>query len=164
MNILDTPPISTIRRNHGIEHATVHVLTARNPNISLVGRADAQGFFIYGAVDVEELRDAARAALARLQSGETHLAIHPRCGTNLVTAGLIAGIAALVALGRHPSIRKIPNVLAATTVAAFLAQPLGNKLQERVTTSPDARGARIGNISKSRWGSIPTQHVHVEWE
>ncbi|MBI3740233.1 MAG: hypothetical protein HY257_00560, partial [Chloroflexi bacterium] len=78
MNILETPPISIVRRNHGIEHATVHILTARHPNLSLIGRADAQGFFIYGAVKTEELKTAAREAIARLQNGEANLAVHPR--------------------------------------------------------------------------------------
>ncbi len=163
MNILDTPPISTVRRNHGVEHATVHILTARNPNLSAVGRSDAKGFFIYGDVKTSELKSAALEAVERLQHGESNLAIHPRCGTNLVVTGLLAGIAALIALGRKPSIKKLPDVILATTLAAFVAQPLGVKLQERVTTSPDARGARITGISKSRWGNIPVQHVDIEW-
>ncbi len=49
-NILETPPFGMVRRNHGIEHATVHILTARNPNLSLVGRADTKGFFILAKI------------------------------------------------------------------------------------------------------------------
>ena len=164
MSILETPPISIVRRNHGIEHATVHILTARNPNTQCVGRADTKGFFIYGDVPSDTLESAAHEALARLQGGERALAVHPRCGTNLVVAGLLTMLAAVFALGRRPSLRKIPDALLATTVAAFVAQPIGLFVQERVTTSPDAIGARITGIQHSTMGRIKVQHVNIEWE
>jgi hypothetical protein len=152
-----------VRRHHAIEHATVTLLSERNPNLRIVGRSDATGFYIYGDVARAELEDAARRALARLQNGEAALAIHPRCGTNLVIAGLLSALAAVIAIGRKPSLDKIPNVILATTVAGFIAQPLGAKFQERVTTSPDARGARIAGIRASQMGQIPVQHVDIEW-
>ncbi len=162
MNILETEPISTVRRNHAIEHATVHVLTARDPSACLIGRADMTGFNIYGEVSPDALEAAAREALARLQSGESALAIHPRCGTNLVVVGLLTALAAVFALGRKPSLKKIPDAILATTFAAFVAQPLGLTLQQRVTTSPDARGARIGAVRQSPMGQV--QHVDIVWE
>ena len=164
INILETPPISIIRRNHGIEHATVHVLTERDPNIQLVGRADTKGFNIYGDVPTDALASAAREALKRLQRGDSNLAVHPRCGTNLVIAGLLTAVAAVFALGRKPSVRKIPDAILATTVALFAAQPLGNKIQERITTSPDARGARIAGIRQQQFGALKVQHVDIDWE
>lgn len=164
MNILETAPISTVRRNHGIEHATVNILTARHPSMRLIGRSDTKGFHIYGDVPTDELESAAHEALARLQNGERALAVHPRCGTNLVVAGLLTALAAILALGRKPSLKKIPDLILATTVAALVAQPLGQRLQERVTTSPDAAGARITDIRQERIGRIKVQHVDVEWE
>ena len=110
------------------------------------------------------MNDAAQRALARLQNGESALAIHPRCGTNLVVAGLLTAAAAVLAVGRKPRLDKIPNVILATTFAAFAAQPLGVVLQERVTTSPDARGARIAGIRESRIGRLKVQHVDIEWD
>ncbi len=163
MKILETEPISTVRRNHGIEHATVHILTARDPSTHLIGRADTTGFNIYGQVPADALESAAREALVRLQNGEGALAIHPRCGTNLAVAGLLTALAAVFAIGRKPSLKKIPDVIIATTVAAFLAQPLGLSLQQHVTTSPDARGARIAGIRQSQMGQIQVQHVDIEW-
>jgi hypothetical protein len=163
MNILETAPISIVRRNHGIEHATVHVLTTHDPSIRLVGRADTTGFNIYGDVPTDALESAAQEALARLQNGEGNLAVHPRCGTNLLVAGLLTALAAVIALGRKPSLKKIPDVILATTFAAYVAQPLGLSLQQHVTTSPDARGARITGIRQSQMGQIKTQHVDIEW-
>jgi hypothetical protein len=164
MNILEMMPLSRVRRNHGIEHATVHVLTARDPSLRLVGRADSSGFNIYGEIPTDELESAAREALERLQRGERMLAVHPRCGTNLVAAGLLTGMAAALALGRRPSLRRIPDAILATTLAAFVAQPLGMTLQEHVTTSPDAEGAHIAGIRQDRMGRLKVQHVDVVWD
>ena len=163
MNILETAPISTVRRNHGIEHATVHILTARDASTRLVGRADTTGFNIYGDIPTDALVSAAHEALERLQGGESALAVHPRCGTNLLVAGLMTALAAALAIGRKPSLKKIPDVILATTLAAFVAQPLGMSLQERVTTSPDAIGARIAGVRQSQMGQIKVQHVDIEW-
>lgn len=163
MNILEMEPIARVRRHHAIEHATVTLLSERHPDLRIVGRSDSTGFHIYGEVERDELDDAARRGLARLQSGERALAIHPRCGTNLVIAGLLTALAAVLAIGRKPSWGKIPNVILATTFAGFIAQPLGAKFQERVTTSPDARSARIAGIRASQLGQIPVQHVDIEW-
>ena len=163
MNILETAPISTVRRNHGIEHATVHVLTAHDPSTRLVGRADTTGFNIYGDIPMDALVSAAHEALERLQRGERALAVHPRCGTNLLVAGLLTALAAALAIGRKPCIKKLPDVILATTLAAFVAQPLGMSLQEHVTTSPDAIGARIVGVRQSQMGQIKVQHVDIEW-
>jgi hypothetical protein len=164
MNILETAPISTVRRNHGIEHATVHILTARNPDIQLVGRADTTGFNIYGDVPTDELEKAAHEAVERLQNGEGNLAVHPRCGTNLLVAGLATALAAVLALGRKPSVRKLPDVILATTFAAYLSQPLGLSLQQYVTTSADAQGARVAGIRQSQIGQLQVQHVDIAWD
>jgi hypothetical protein len=51
-----------VRRNHGIEHATVHILTSRDPNLQVIGRADTTGFNIYGEVATNELEAAAHEA------------------------------------------------------------------------------------------------------
>ncbi len=164
MNILETAPISTVRRNHGIEHATVHVLAGRDPNLRLMGRADMSGFSIYGDIDTDQLHSAAEEAVDRLQNGEGALAVHPRCGTNLVVAGLLTGIAAALALGRRPSLRRIPDAILATTLAAMIAQPLGLSVQEYVTTSPKARGARVARIREDRMGRVKVQHVDIDWD
>ncbi|MBI4788728.1 MAG: hypothetical protein HY782_16985 [Chloroflexi bacterium] len=164
MNILERAPISTVRRNHGIEHATVHVLTSHDPSLRLVGRADTSGFFIYGDVSTERLEKAANEAVERLSNGEGALAVHPRCGTNLVVAGLLTGLAAAIALGRRPTLRRIPDAILATTLAAFVAQPLGLSVQEHITTSPKAAGARVAGIRQEQMGRVKVQHVDIAWE
>ena len=80
MNILEMPLIVRIRRNHALEHATIHVLTQYNPRRHLVGRTTASGFYIYGEVEIEEVAAAVSEALARLRGGEHDLAVHPQIG------------------------------------------------------------------------------------
>ncbi len=76
MSILDVPPVVRVRRNHALEHATMHVLSQHQRTLRLMGRSSLSGFFIYGQVDTEALAAAASEALVRLQNGEVDLAVH----------------------------------------------------------------------------------------
>ena len=141
MGLFDLPFITRVRRNHGLEHATIHLLSRRIPHLSLVGRSDWNGFTLYGSVETEEVKQAAYEALHRLRQGEANLAVHPRCGTMLATTGILTALAAFVAISLDSSTHhrfrwgSIPGAMAAATVAAIFAQPLGLLLQERYTTS-----------------------------
>src|SRR5512144_1708270 len=92
MNVLDSPILSRIRRNHGLEHATINVLTEIFPYRNLAGYSYPGGFFIVGDVPTEHLREAATEALSRMNNGERQLAIHPNCGTNYAVAGFVSGL------------------------------------------------------------------------
>jgi hypothetical protein len=164
MNILETKPISILRRNHGIEHATVHVLTGWDSNIRLVGRADAKGFNIYGDVPGDMLEKACKEALERMKNGEGHLAVHRNCGTQIVVGGLLTGLAAAVAMGRKPKLSRLPDVILATTLAAFVSQPIGLQVQEKITTSADVQRAHFSAVRKVKLGNFEYQHVDIEWE
>ncbi len=164
MNILETKPISTIRRNHGIEHATVHVLTAWDPNIRLVGRADGSGFNIYGDVPPDTLEKACQEALTRMKNGEGQLAVHRGCGTQIVVGGILTGLAAALSMGRRPRLSKLPDVILATTLAAFVSQPIGLQVQEKITTSPDVAKAHFAGVRKLKMGTFEYQHVDIAWD
>jgi hypothetical protein len=166
MNLLDLPIISTIRRNHGLEHATVHVLLQRDPHLSLVGRSDWRGFSIYGEVGTDQLEAAVHEALERMRAGETELAVHPRCGTMLTTTGLLSGTAAFLTLGVGRSRSRfrwnsLPETLLAATVAAVLAQPLGFLIQQYVTTSSDVGKLQILRVYQQRNGPVPIHRVEI---
>lgn len=156
--------IQRIRRNHATEHATIHVLSSRIPNLTVAGRADNKGFFLYGNVPTDAVRTAVQDALHRLQAGEAYLAVHPRCGTNLVVAGLLAGLSSLVATAGRPQslLDRLPRMMLATTLAVLAAQPLGPIIQERVTTSPDLAGVRITDISQQKLGKMTVHRVVLE--
>ncbi|MGI6209527.1 MAG: DUF6391 domain-containing protein [Anaerolineae bacterium] len=153
----------TVRRNHAIEHATVHLLAQRDPTIRLVGRSTPSGFYLYGPVDTEAVARAANDALLELQR-DPDLAVHPRCGTNLAVTGLVAGLAAFAADSVRTRSRAValPQVLLASLWGVLAAQPLGMAVQRSITTSPDVAGARIGTIQR-RGGKPITHFVPVIW-
>src|SRR3990170_8497298 len=84
-------PLTAVRRNHALEHATIAFMLARQAPMRVVGRASPDGFYVWANVATDKLREFADEALGRLQRGESHLAVSPLCGTNLVVAGILAG-------------------------------------------------------------------------
>ncbi len=168
MNIFNSPIITKIRRNHGFEHATIHMLSKRTGgNLSLVGHSDAGGFTLYGPVDTIQVEQAAQEALRRLQQGQAELAVHPRCGTVLATTGLLTGLAAVVAIGLDGSSRSrfrwssIPAAVLAATFAAIVAQPLGLFIQKEYTTSGNPGNLQIKRISLNPNGRVITHRVET---
>ena len=154
-----------LRQHHGIEHATVTVLSQRLPGTQIVARSDFGGFVVYGEVDTDMLRTAAEDALTRLQHGERRLTVHPNCGTNLVTAGALSGVAALVAgSGQKRSFwwERLPSAILAATLALFIAAPLGRWMQENVTTSGEVDGLRIASVEPVTGSPIAAHRVAIE--
>lgn len=139
--------INAVRRNHALEHATISILLSRHgPHIRVLGRAAPDGFYVYGDIPTEALREFAQEGLARLQRGESHLAVSPLCGTNLAVAGLLAGLASLFARGGRSRLEGLPGALMGAMVAVLAAQPLGRLVQKHVTTSPELDGVRIVSV------------------
>lgn len=140
--------INAIRRNHALEHATISVLLSRlGHHTRVLGRAAPDGFYIYGDVPTERLREFAHEGLARLQRGESHLAVSPLCGTNLAVAGLLAGLGSYLAVAsRNNRLESLPSALMAAMVAVVAAQPLGRLAQKHFTTSPKLDGVRIVSV------------------
>lgn len=149
--ILNPKVLSRVRRNHALEHASLHVLGGRFPTVAFAGISDPGGFWITGRVELDDLTSAVVDALARLKAGERNLAIHPNCGTNFVTTGVIAGFAAWLSMlgvkkGWKDKLDRLPGVLTLTTLAIVLSQPLGYKLQARVTTDGDPGKLELSGI------------------
>jgi hypothetical protein len=141
--------IDRVRRNHGLEHATITVMLNRQGPMRVIGRAVPNGFYVYANVETEKLREYSKEALDRLQGGEAHLAVTPLCGTNLVVAGLLAGVGSYLAA---TSGRRGLDRLATTTLAAMAgvvaAQPLGRLAQKYATTSPEVADMRIVDVRR----------------
>jgi hypothetical protein len=152
-----------IRQNHALEHATIHVLSRYSPYARIMGRTTLSGYHIVGALSTQDVANAAAEALVRLQQGEAHLSVHPRCGTNLAVTGVLAGTAAFGAtLGRPRSrLERLPLALMAATLAAIAAQPLAHLVQERITTSPDVEGVYIENVERLQSGMLAIHRVVV---
>jgi hypothetical protein len=135
------------RQVHALEHATVWVLSG-TPRSSLYriltldddrfgGLSTDKGFFLYGDVDTAALDHAVHKALHRLHSGEWHLAIHPRCGTNLAVA---IALTTTMTLGSHVLLPKDPlsqcvGLGTALTLSTQLAPEMGKWVQQHLTTA-----------------------------
>ncbi len=153
-----------LRQHHAIEHATVSLVSQRLPGVQVVARSDAAGFLVFGEVPAGTLVTLAEEALARLQAGERALAIHPNCGTNLVTAGALSGIGALLMTrGRDRSWwDRVPSAMLGATLALILAVPAGRWVQENVTTDAEVAGLRIAGVKRLTDGSVPCHRVTIE--
>jgi hypothetical protein len=148
-----------LRQHHGIEHATVTLLSRRLPGTFVAARSDLQGFIVYGDVDALTLRAAVEEALARLRQGERQLAVHPNCGTNLVVSGLLSGGAAwLLSSGRkRPWWDRLPGAILGATLALLAAPPLARWAQQNVTTTAEVADLRVGDVVRLDRGPM-TQH------
>ncbi len=164
---MDIPSfVNDVRQNHALEHATMHVLGRRFPYTGLMGRSTFAGFLIYGPVNTQDVASAATEALARLQQGEAYLAVHPRCGTNLAVTSVLAGTAAFGAsLGRRGSrLERLPLAVTFATLAAIVARPLADLIQERITTTPDVEGLRVADVVRQERGKLIVHKVVLERE
>jgi hypothetical protein len=150
-SFLNFPPIDRIRRNHGLEHATIHVLTAQKRR-SMAGYSDLGGFWIVGDLGTDEVAAAAAEALHRMKNGEPELAIHPGCGTNYVTAGGLAALAAFVsffgARNWRDMLARLPMAMALITGAVIFSQPVGMRLQAQVTTNGQVGDLQVVSVKK----------------
>jgi Domain of unknown function (DUF6391) len=172
--------ILMLRQVHALEHATVWLLsqprTSRKTvfasshfqvdNESLGGLSTEQGFFLYGDVNISDLRRAVTNGQKRLKNGEWNLAIHPRCGTNasveiLLTAGLAVGMHLLMPPG---IIEQLLGFGIAATTATELAPNIGALTQRYLTTSVPFN-LNVENITKTRdmWGR-EAHFVKVQWQ
>jgi len=163
MTILDTPILSRIRRNHGLEHASMNVLSSRFPHRRLGGFSNAGGFYITGDVATDDIQRAVTEALARLRSGEIHLAIHAGCGTNYAVSGLVAGFLAWLGLASaktsREKVERLPFVIALSMLGLMLSRSLGPKIQERITTSGDPRDLSVVEVRRIPLGGFVLHHV-----
>jgi hypothetical protein len=141
-NLNKIPFIRSTRRNHALEHATMKVLAERFKGLKMMGHSNPGGFLLFADLPTELVTDAVLEARKRLQAGESQLAIHPGCGTNIAASSLLAGSASsifLMALSRGKT-PKWWQILISTMIAVpvyILSKPLGPHLQEMITTDAE---------------------------
>ena len=153
--ILDLPFILETRRNHALEHATLHML-ARTHKINMAGHSNPTGFFLFGELRTDEIRASLNEAYTRLRSGEAGLAIHPGCGTNLVASAFLPGTLAWLPFQSARSTRArlllLPLALVFGVFGFILSRPLGTWLQRNITTEADLGNMRILDVTLVRKG------------
>ncbi len=152
--------ISRIRRNHGLEHATIHVLSEKHQGFSAQGNSNHNGFYlnIFGSVTEEDVTNAVEEAFTRMKGGEHSLAVHPNCGTVLLTTATMTTLAAQAAFAveqfRQRSDRTdaqviaggFPSAILATVIALILARPAGLHIQENYTVEGDLKEMQLVRV------------------
>lgn len=145
-----------VRQNHALEHATITLLSQRYPRQPLAGYSFPGGFLVLGNIPAEIIRSVALEALSRLQNGEWQLAIHPYCGTNLLTTALLAGLLGWISLikarTRKDKLVALPLTIGLVMTGVVLSQPLGPLLQKYITTSSNLRGVSVVDVVPIRIG------------
>jgi hypothetical protein len=169
--------ILLVRQVHALEHATVWMLggtpkssayrTLTVDDEQFGGLSTPEGFYLLGNADTTIVRRAAHKALHRLTSGEAHLAVHPRCGTNLsVAMTLSAGLA----MGAHFILPKDPlsqflGLGAALTLTSQLSPIVGHWVQENVTTAIPFNLIiqDVHLLPQQEEGGRPVHFVRTQW-
>ena len=160
---LDLPLILATRRNHALEHATLHVLALKHPAQHLAGHSNPTGFFIVGDVPLEDVTESALTALRLLKLGDRDLAIHDGCGTNFAATALMAGgLAWLVLRGSKTAYGRalrLPFAVGLAVVGTALSRPLGPRIQQRITTEADMGDLRISAVRETMRGAVRVHRV-----
>jgi hypothetical protein len=154
--MLNLPLILETRRNHALEHASIHLLSRKHPTQRMAGHSNPTGFYLLGDLQTQDIWECVTEAQARLNMGEHDLAIHPGCGTNMATTALLsAGLAWLPLRGTKSSLWRfllIPFALAFALIGYQLSKPLGPWLQKHMTTEADLGHLQIVDIIPVRKG------------
>ncbi len=150
-----------VRTNHALEHATITILSGRFSHVTLRGRSNRHGFYVMGEVPRDEVSSAASDALQRLNAGQSELAVHPFCGTNLAVSGTLAGLASAIAARANRRDGAYPMAILAGLLAVLVAQPLGIWTQRHLTTQSDVRGLRIVDVETKRFLGKKLHFVHT---
>ncbi len=122
-------------------------------------------FFLMGNLTIQEAKDAADLALARLQHGEKHLAIHPGCGTNLAVTGFCTAVGAMITLSgansRKERWNRFSSLVSMSSLMVMISRPLGINAQKYITTDAEVSGLRIMGISASELFGKPCFFVET---
>jgi len=172
-----------LRQVHALEHATVWVLSeaAGTPTFEALALGDAalvrrtrddetlgglsteRGFYLYGDVSTARVERAVRQALRRFRAGEWELAVHPRCGTNLSVAMLLA---AGFGIGAHALLPPGPlqwlGMGAGAIAAAQLGPEAGSWVQRYVTTALPA-DVELEGVWQTHLSGRAAHFVELRW-
>jgi hypothetical protein len=160
---LALPFVLDTRRNHALEHATLHVLADKFPGKPMAGHSNPTGFFILGNLPTQDVKSAVTQALTRLRAGESDLAIHAGCGTNLATSALMAGTFAWFVLRGARStfgrLLRLPLAMGFGLIGFALSQPLGPVIQARITTDAEMGNLQVVDVRPALKGRMQAHRV-----
>ncbi len=142
------------KRNHALEHGTIHFLHARyGTSTGIGGLALREGFRVSGARNPEDIRRAFHDLVSLPLEERSRVVVAKECGSMIVIAQGIGILSLLVVLAvfvlRPPSTATLVTILAGQ-VLLFLAlrRPLGFLIQRRRLLSLGFVEAKIRQIKK----------------
>lgn len=156
------PLISRVRRNHALEHATMHVLEEQFYGLGMLGLSGLNGFWLLADLPTESVTDAALTALKRLKAGEEELAFHEHCGTNLASPLFLTALVCWVILtGGEGEIklRRIPLAILIAVPFFLLSKPLGPWMQRNLTTSAMPEDMELAQVNTQRFMGRNIHHI-----
>jgi hypothetical protein len=157
--------LSSLRRNHALEHATINLASQRYPGIQITGFSGPMGFNLFTSLPADKVIPLVREALAALKDGQTHLAVHHNCGTNIVVTAMLTTLATLMGMGRRTKrpvrrmVERLPYAVLLNALALLAAPSAGQWVQSKVTTDPHLDGVEIGSLLTDYRGGL--QHIRV---
>ena len=142
------------RRNHALEHATIHYLE-RSGGVTFSGRAHADGFQVCGRTTPARIREAFAEVAVRVQGRMAIPHISPRCGSNYLTTlalgVLLLAVAAVVSVWLQPPFLVRVALLTAAIGAFFRWRVrIGNWIQARFFMATDFDEVDVWRIRKVR--------------
>ena len=150
--VLDLPLVRRTRRNHGLEHATITILSQHVRGLQMAGRSDAGGFVLLGEAPTEQIeavrqRSAAPDARRRAWAGgASQLRDEPRHDR---ADDFGRGDDRPGGASRRDAWNRLPTVLLLVMVALIFSQPLGLSLQSYITTDGDPADLEVISIRRS---------------
>lgn len=152
--LLRTWPLRAIRRNHALEHATAHILQQQYRNLRLSGYSVHHGFALLGDIPAGAAETAAREALKRLREGQSELAIHPHCGTNLAIQALLCaliGFFGFAGRSRRQAFARLNPVASLILLATLASPPIGMAAQAHITTESQIGALELVSVTRHQF-------------
>ena len=151
------------RRNHALEHATIHYLEANGRRLS--GRALRDGFRIGGRSSAREIKAAFEQVRRVVRDGGRLPHISRRCGSNVVSAlGLALTLlltVALVSLLVQPSLGIRALALTGVVVVfVVMRHGIGNWIQGQFFMATDFEEVSLRDVREVQAGPMERRPVH----
>ena len=150
-----------LRQNHALEHATIAILEQHHPGVRVIARSTSRGFKLWGTAGEVQVRRAVEEALRRLGSGESQLAIAPKCGTTIAVGVLVGTLGIWLNEFMRSPRQKLLLAMATSLAIAVSAQPVGLLAQRHITTksglgSLQVRSVRGRTVRGKNWLEVLT--------
>ena len=152
------------RRNHALEHATIHLLEASGRR-RLSGQAARNGFRVCGSLSAKEIRAAFDQVRRMIRDDQQLPYISRGCGSNIVSAlglalVLLLAVALISVLIQPPLMIRASALGIVVFVFAAMRHGIGNWLQRRFFMATDFDEVSVRDIREVPARPMERRPVH----